>query len=144
MFRPTIFGENLFEDWMNFSFPSDEKKSYVSNAQNVMRTDIRESEKGFELDIELPGYAKEEVKVQLKEGYLIVQAVKNVDNETKDEEGTYVRKERYCGSVSRSFYVGEDVVEEDIQAKFDNGILKLTVPKKDKKKEPETKYISID
>ncbi|MCD8020670.1 MAG: Hsp20/alpha crystallin family protein [Clostridiales bacterium] len=142
MLMPSVFGDSLFDDWMDFSFPTVDKTFY-NNAQGMMRTDVKETEQGYEVDIELPGYHKEDVKAQLKDGYLTVQAVKNVNNDTKDENGTYVRRERYSGSMSRRFYVGENVTEEDIHAKFEDGILKLAFPKKDKKQVEQTNYIAI-
>ena len=133
---PSIFGENLFDDWMDFSFPSFDRAFYESNTRNMMKTDVKETDQGYELDIELPGYKKEDVRAQLKDGYLTVQAAKN-------EEGAYIRRERYAGTMSRSFYVGDNVTEEDIHAKFEDGILKLSVPKKEAKKVEENKYITI-
>ncbi|CVI65920.1 Hsp20/alpha crystallin family protein [Eubacterium sp. An3] len=143
MLMPSIFGENLFDDWMDFSFPSFDRDFYGNSSRSVMKTDVKETDKGYELDIELPGYQKEDVKAQLKDGYLTVQAVKNVNNDTKNEEGAYIRRERYAGTMSRSFYVGDNVTEADIQAKFENGVLKLAVPKKEAKKVEENKYIAI-
>ena len=143
MLMPSIFGENLFDDWMDFSFPPFDRDFYGNSSRSVMKTDVKETDKGYELDIELPGYQKEDVKAQLKDGYLTVQAVKNVNNDTKNEEGTYIRRERYAGTMSRSFYVGDNVTEADIQAKFENGVLKLAVPKKEAKKVEENKYIAI-
>ena len=143
MLMPSIFGENLFDDWMDFSFPSFDRDFYGNSSRSVMKTDVKETDKGYELDIELPGYQKEDVKAQLKDGYLTVQAVKNVNNDTKNEEGAYIRRERYVGTMSRSFYVGDNVTEADIQAKFENGVLKLAVPKKEAKKVEENKYIAI-
>ena len=143
MLMPSIFGENLFDDWMDFSFPSFDRDFYGNSFRSVMKTDVKETDKGYELDIELPGYQKEDVKAQLKDGYLTVQAVKNVNNDTKNEEGAYIRRERYAGTMSRSFYVGDNVTEADIQAKFENGVLKLAVPKKEAKKVEENKYITI-
>ena len=143
MLMPSIFGENLFDDWMDFSFPSFDRDFYGNSSRSVMKTDVKETDKGYELDIELPGYHKEDVKAQLKDGYLTVQAVKNVNNDTKNEEGAYIRRERYAGTMSRSFYVGDNVTEADIQAKFENGVLKLAVPKKEAKKVEENKYIAI-
>ncbi len=143
MLMPSIFGENLFDDWMDFSFPSFDRDFYGNSSRSVMKTDVKETDKGYELDIELPGYQKEDVKAQLKDGYLTVQAVKNVNNDTKNEEGAYIRRERYAGTMSRSFYVGDNVTEADIQAKFENGVLKLAVPKKEAKKVEENKYITI-
>ena len=107
MLMPSIFGENLFDDWMDFSFPSFDRDFYGNSSRSVMKTDVKETDKGYELDIELPGYQKEDVKAQLKDGYLTVQAVKNVNNDTKNEEGAYIRRERYAGTMSRSFYVGD-------------------------------------
>ena len=144
MLMPSIFGENLFDDWMDFSFPAFDKTTFGTNARNMMRTDVKESDHDYELDIELPGYQKEDVKAQLKDGYLTIQAAKNVNNDQKDEKGNYIRRERYSGSMSRSFYVGEGVKETDIQARFENGVLKLNVPKTEPKKVEESKYITIE
>lgn len=146
MLMPSIFGENLFDDWMDFPFDSFfEKKNplYGKHARNMMKTDVRETDDSYEVDIDLPGFKKDEIQAQLKDGYLTVQAVKNVNNDTKNEEGAYIRRERYAGTMSRSFYVGDNVTEADIQAKFENGVLKLAVPKKEAKKVEENKYIAI-
>ncbi|HIW59566.1 MAG TPA: Hsp20/alpha crystallin family protein [Candidatus Anaerobutyricum avicola] len=143
MLMPSIFGENLFDDWMDFSFPSFDRAFYESNTRNMMKTDVKETDQGYELDIELPGYKKEDVRAQLKDGYLTVQAAKNMNNDEKNEQGAYIRRERYAGTMSRSFYVGDNVTEEDIHAKFEDGILKLSVPKKEAKKVEENKYITI-
>ena len=125
-----------------FAFPAD--WSYAKNTANVMKTDIKENENGYELDIDLPGYKKENVKAELKDGYLTISASNDSSTEEKDEKGKYIRKERYTGSVSRSFYVGKYVTEEDIHAKFENGILKLSVPKVDAPKVEQNKYIAIE
>ena len=110
-----------------------------------MKTAIKETEGGYELDMDLPGYTKEDVKAELKKGYLVIHASKEKKDDEKGEDGKYIRRERYYGSCSRSFYVGKDVTEEDIKAKFDNGILKITVPKKEEKPQIEDKkFISID
>ena len=143
MLMPSIFGENLFDDWMDFSFPSFDRAFYESNTRNMMKTDVKETDQGYELDIELPGYKKEDVRAQLKDGYLTVQAAKNMNNDEKNKQGAYIRRERYAGTMSRSFYVGDNVTEEDIHAKFEDGILKLSVPKKEAKKVEENKYITI-
>ena len=144
MLMPSIFGENLFDDFMDgFAFPTD-NWNYAKNTANVMKTDIKENDKGYELDVDLPGYKKEDVKAELKDGYLTISASNDNTKEEKDEDGKYIRKERYTGSVSRSFYVGKYVTEEDIHAKFENGILKLSVPKVDAPKVEENKYISIE
>ena len=144
MLMPSIFGENLFDDFMDgFAFPTA-NWNYAKNTANVMKTDIKENDKGYELDVDLPGYKKEDVKAELKDGYLTLSASNDNTKEEKDEDGKYIRKERYTGSVSRSFYVGKYVTEEDIHAKFENGILKLSVPKVDAPKVEENKYISIE
>ena len=143
MLMPSIFGENLFDDFMDgFAFPTA-NWNYAKNTANVMKTDIKENDKGYELDVDLPGYKKEDVKAELKDGYLTISASNDNTKEEKDEDGKYIRKERYTGSVSRSFYVGKYVTEEDIHAKFENGILKYTVPKVDPPNVEENKYISI-
>lgn len=144
MLMPGIFGERLFDDWMDFSFPSFDKmmNSNVSS-RGVMKTDVKENEQGYELDIELPGYHKEDVKAELKDGYLTIQAEKTVNKDEKNENGAYIRRERYSGTMSRRFFVGENVTEEDIRAKFEDGILKLAVPKKEAKKEEQPRLIQI-
>ena len=149
MLMPSIFGENLFDDdWMNFPF-NDEfwgKKNplYGKHAQNMMKTDIRETDGSYELDVDLPGFKKDEIKVQLKDGYLTLAAAKGLDKDETDKKGKYIRRERYAGAMSRSFYVGEDVTEEDIHAKFENGILKLDVPKKEAKAVETKKHVAIE
>lgn len=110
----------------------------------MMKTDIRETDGSYELDIDLPGFKKDEIKVQLKDGYLTLSAAKGLDKDAKDKEGNYIRRERYAGSMSRSFYVGDGVKEEDIHAKYENGILKLSVPKKAPEKIEKDGYIAIE
>lgn len=150
MLMPSIFGENLFDnDWMDFPFGNDPfwgKKNplYGKHADNMMKTDIREKEDGYELDVDLPGFKKDEIKVQLKEGYLTLSATKGLNKDEQDEKGNFIRRERYSGSMSRSFYVGDAVKEEDIHAKYEDGILKLSVPKKDPKAVESTGYIAIE
>ena len=143
MLMPSIFGENLFDDWMDFSFPSFDRAFYESNTRNMMKTDVKETDQGYELDIELPGYKKEDVRAQLKDGYLTVQAAKNMNNDEKNEQGAYIRRERYAGTMSRSFYVGDAVRPEDIGAKYEDGILRLSVPKAVKRELPESTSITI-
>ena len=144
MLMPSIFGENLFDDWMDFSFPDIDKALYGKHAKNEMKTDVRETEDGYELDIDLPGFKKDEVTAQLDNGYLTIQASKALDKEQKDKKGKYIRKERYAGSMSRSFYVGDAITEEDVHAKYEDGILKLSVPKKEAKAVEQTKHIAIE
>ncbi len=146
MLMPSIFGENLFDDFFNdFAHPAKSLMRYQTPASNVMRTDIKETASGYELDIDLPGYKKSDVQAELKEGYLTISASTSKDDGEKDKDGQYIRRERYYGSCSRSFYVGEAVTQEDIRAKFEDGILKITVPKKEAKPEvEESKYIAIE
>ena len=150
MLMPSIFGENLFDDdWMNFPF-NDEfwgKKNplYGKHAQNMMKTDIRETDGSYELDVDLPGFKKEDVKIQLKDGYLNIQATREEKKDEKDEKGKYVRRELYTGTCNRSFFVGPNIKHEDIHAKYENGILHVTFPKEETKKEvEEKKFIAID
>lgn len=145
MMMPSIFGENLLSDWMDFSFPNIDKKLYGKNSANLMKTDVREKDHDYEVSIDLPGFAKDEVKAELKDGYLIISAAKNINNDQKDKDGKYLRRERYTGNMSRSFYVGKNVTEEDIYAKFENGILLLDIPKKDEENKTEEKrYVTIE
>ena len=141
MLVPSIFGEDLFD-----TFFDDFKRPARSNTNiNVMRTDIKETDAGFELDIDLPGYKKEDVQAELKDGYLTISAKTNTTREEKDENGKYIRKERYSGSCSRSFYVGEQLEQEDIKARFEDGILKVMVPKKEAKPAvEENRYMTIE
>mgnify|MGYP001772850931 FL=1 len=144
MLMPSIFGENLFDDWMDFSFPDIDKKLYGKHAKNVMKTDIKEKDEGYELVVDLPGFKKDEIEVQLENGYLTISAAKELDKDESDKNGKYLRQERYAGSMSRSFYVGEGITEEDIHGKFENGILKLDIPKEEVRKVEQKKRIAIE
>ena len=130
--------DNMFDDFFKDPFFTR------NNSVKVMKTDIQEKDDKYILDMDLPGYDKEDIKAQLKDGYLTISAQKNTSNDEKDEEGNYIRRERYCGKCSRSFYVGDSIKEEDIKASFNNGILELTFPKEVPQKEEEMKYITID
>ena len=130
--------DNMFDDFFKDPFFTR------NNSVKVMKTDIQEKDNNYVLDMDLPGYDKEDIKAQLKNGYLTITAQKNTSNDEKDEEGNYIRRERYCGKCSRSFYVGDSIKEEDIKASFNNGILELTFPKEAPQKEEEIKYITID
>ena len=130
--------DNMFDDMFRDPFFTS------SNTTKLMKTDIQEKDDKYILDMDLPGYDKEDIKAQLKNGYLTITAQKNTSNDEKDEEGNYIRRERYCGKCSRSFYVGDSIKEEDIKASFNNGILELTFPKEVPQKEEEMKYITID
>ena len=145
MLMPSIFGENLFnDDWMDFGFPEVDKALYGKHASNVMKTDVKETDTGYEVDIDLPGFKKDEINAQLDNGYLTISASKGLDKEEKDNKGKYIRKERYAGAMSRSFYVGENITQEDIKAKYEDGILRLSVPKKEAKPVENKKYIAIE
>lgn len=144
MMMPSIFGENLFDDFFD-SVSRPIKAFRQAPIPQVMRTDVKESSKGFTLDIDLPGYKKEDISAELKDGYLTVSAKTSEEHEDKDEDGTYIRKERTFGSCSRSFFVGEEIEETEIKAKFEDGILKVFVPKKEPQPQVEQrKYISIE
>ena len=143
MLIPSIFGENLFDDWMRLPAARETGKSY--GTAELMKTDIRDVDGNYELSMELPGFLKENVKIQLKDGYLTVQASRTEKKDEKDDNGKYIHKERYTGQCSRSFYVGKELEHEDIHAKYENGVLVVTFPKEAKKKEPEEKkFISIE
>lgn len=146
MLVPSIFGEDLFDSFFgDFTRPARSVARYNTPVTNVMRTDIKETDTGYELDIDLPGYKKEDVQAELKDGYLTISAKTNTTKDEKDENGQYLRKERYSGSCSRSFYVGEQMQQQDIKARFEDGILKVSVPKKEEKPAvEENKYITIE
>ena len=148
MLMPSIFGENLFDDWMDFPFERDffggKNPLYGKHAKNMMKTDVKETDSEYEVDIDLPGFKKDEINAKLENGYLTISASKGLDKDEKDKEGKYIRRERYAGAMSRSFYVGEQVHQEDIRAKFEDGILRLSVPKKDAKEVEKKNYIAIE
>lgn len=148
MMLPTIFGENLFDDFMDDAFERNffggRNPLYGKHSKNLMKTDVKETETGYELDIDLPGFKKDEISAHLEDGYLTVSAAKGVDKDEKDNEGRYIRRERYSGSMTRSFYVGNAVTEEDIKAKYEDGILSLSIPKKDPKAVEAKRYIAIE
>ena len=146
MLMPSIFGENLFDDFFDdFARPMN-VIHYANPTPSAMKTDVKETDAGYELDIDLPGYKKEDVKAELKDGYMTISAEKKSEDGEKDEKsGKYLRRERYYGSCSRSFYVGEDIQQEDVKAEFKHGILKLFVPKKEAKPAvEEKKHIAIE
>lgn len=139
---PRMFGEDLFDDFFNNDF-----MRYPANrhhqAPAMMKTDVRELDGAYELDVDLPGYKKEDIKVDLKDGTLTISAEHNTENSEKDENGKLIRQERYVGSCKRSFYVG-DIQPKDIAAKYEDGILKLTVPKYEKQVQPSGATIAIE
>ena len=141
MLMPSIFGENLLDDF--FEVPDFPRFSGFGNTTNdIMHTDVKELDGGYEIEMNLPGFKKEDVQAELKDGYLTIHATTQSSDDKKDEStGKYIRRERYSGSCSRSFYVGEDVTQEDIKAKFENGVLIVSVPKKEAKPAVENKHI---
>lgn len=148
---PSIFRDSIFDDWMDdFPFFDDrdmkkmEKKLYGHRGRKLMKTDIREKKDAYVLEMDLPGFKKEEILVSLDNGYLTVSAAKGIDQDDK-KNARYIRRERYAGACRRSFYVGDGITQEDIKGEFKHGMLKLTIPKKEVQKEvPENKYITIE
>ena len=142
---PSVYGRDFFDDLMDgFGFPDVNKKLYGRHAKNMMKTDIRETDEGYEVIMDLPGFKKDEIEVQLENGYLTVSATKGLDKDEADKKGKYICRERYAGEMSRSFYVGEDILDTDIHARFENGILKLDVPKKEAKAVEAKKHVAIE
>ena len=151
MLTPSIFGENLFDDWFDdFPFFDDrdlrkvDKKLYGRRAGNLMKTDIQEMKDGYKMEVDLPGFKKDEITVELDDGYLTISAAKGLDQDEKEKEsGRYIRRERYAGACSRSFYVG-DIQPEQISAKYEDGILKISLPKQEKRELPKQSTIAIE
>ena len=154
MLLPSIFGNDLFDTFDNFLYPvfevpttsNVEKKLYGGHAGRIMKTDVREHETGYEIAVDLPGFKKDEIKLELKDGYLTVSAAKGLEENEKDKKtGKYIRRERYSGSMSRSYFVGEDMKQEDIKAKFEDGVLNISLPKKElQQKVEENHFITIE
>mgnify|MGYP000111464928 CR=1 FL=1 len=146
---PSIFGENLFDDFFDDDFSmfpalTGRNPLYGKHAKNLMKTDVRETENTYELDIDLPGFKKDEISIDLKDGYLSISAAKGLDRDQEDKKGKYIRQERYAGACSRSFFVGEGVEPKDVSAKFEDGILKISLPKQVKKELPQSPRIAIE
>ena len=146
MLMPSIFGEDLFDDFMGYPTGRQAAVNAYPQVKDMLKTDIRDVDGNYELEIDLPGFKKDEVTAELNDGYLTVSAAKGLDQDEQEKEtGKYIRRERYAGACQRSYYVGEDITEEDIKAEFKHGILKLFVPKKEVKPAvEEKKYISIE
>ena len=157
MLMPSIFGEDLFDDFMDFPFDDRFEKRlnkelfgrknpvFGKNVSRLMKTDVREKKDSYELDVDLPGFSKDEIKVSLEDGYLTISAAKSHDGKDDEKEGKYIRRERFSGACSRTFYVGDAVEQADVKASFKHGILKLSIPKKEEKPAvEENKYISIE
>ena len=145
---PSIFRDNLFDDMFGFDFDREFDRMmrplYGKHSQNMMKTDVRETDNSYELDIDLPGFKKDEITVQLDNGYLSISASKGLDKDEEKKDGKYIRRERYAGAMNRTFYVGDNLTQQDIQAKFEDGILKISVPKKDVQQIEQNKYIAIE
>ena len=148
MLMPRFFDDDFFDDWMRWpvsrSLADTEKQLYGKHAPHVMKTDIHEHEDHYDVDIDLPGFKKDEIELSLEKGYLTISASKGVDKDDTDKKGRVIRQERYAGAMQRSFYVGSAVTEEEIKARFEDGVLKLNVPKKTAPKLPEKKTICIE
>ena len=144
---PSIFGENLFDDFFSDPFemmvPQGRSPLYGKHAKGLMKTDVRETDGSYELDVDLPGFKKDEIHVDLKDGYLTISAAKGLDKDESAKDGKYLRQERYAGACSRSFYVGETARPEDIAAKYEDGILRVSVPKEVKKPLPTVTSVTI-
>ena len=148
-YLPTVFGENLMDVFDDFDrnlfrgFGNVDHALYGKHAQNVMKTDVKETDKGYEVDVDLPGFKKDEISLDLRDGYLTISAEKELDQDKESKKGRILRQERYTGSCSRSFYVG-DVKPEEIKAKYESGVLTVLVPKEDVKKSPVGTAIAIE
>lgn len=150
MLYPTLFGDRLFDDLMDFTFPSIrevgntvDRKLYGKHAPHMMRTDVHEKEDGYEVYIDLPGFKKDEITLNLENGYLTVSAAKGLDKDEQDKNGRVIRRERYAGSMQRSYFIGKEIPEDEIKARFEDGVLKLFVPKAEDKL-PAKKTIAIE
>ena len=145
MLMPSIFADNLFDDWFDFPrFPDVDRKLYGKHAGHEMKTDVQEHDDHYEVDIDLPGFKKEEITLNLENGYLTVSAAKSLDQDGQDKKGRVIRRERYEGAMQRSFYVGDTLTEKDITAKLEHGVLRLNVPKVEARMIPEKKTILIE
>ena len=143
---PSIYGENMFDEFFdNNGFFGSHSPLFGKNSKNLMKTDIRETDdaKAYRLAVDLPGFKKDEISLDLKDGYLTISAEKGLDKDEDDKKGRVLRQERYAGSCSRSFYVG-DAKPEDVKAKYESGVLTVLVPKEDIKKYPVSTVITIE
>lgn len=147
MLVPSIFNTSLGNDFFNDSMDSIRDMFRApfehGNKVSLMSTDIQDLGESYQMEVELPGYKKEDLKADLKDGYLTISAQKKEQQDQKDNEGRFVRRERYLGSCQRSFYVGEHITQEDVKANFEDGVLKLVIPKKEAPAVEEKKYIAI-
>ena len=149
-YLPSIFGENLMDVFDDFDrnffrgFARHEHMLYGKNAQHMMKTDVKETDEGYEVDVDLPGFNKDEIKLELQNGYMTISTEKALEQKKENKKGKILRQERYSGTMQRTFYVGESVTEEDIKAKYENGVLSLMIPKKEQQKVNEKKQILIE
>ena len=147
---PAIYGENMLDDFFGTDFGTDffggRNPLFGKNARNLMKTDIRETDdaKAYRLAVDLPGFQKDEIQLDVQDGYLTIQAEKGLDKDEKDDQGRYIRQERYAGAMSRSFYVGEGVTVDDMKAKFEDGILQISVPKTTVEALPKKNILAIE
>ena len=142
---PSSYGENMFDDFFDNSFFGGHSPLFGKHERNLMKTDIRETDdaKAYRFAVELPGFQKDEIHADVKDGYLTVSAQKGLDKDEEDKKGRVLRQERYAGACSRSFYVGWDVEPDEISAKFESGILQISVPKETRKPEVKSTSVSI-
>ncbi len=146
-YLPSLFGENLMDVFDDFDrdffrgMARPEHVLYGKNAAHMMKTDVKELDENYEISVDLPGFSKDDIKVDLNNGYLTISTEKSL---SKEDKGKMLRQERYVGTMQRSFYVGDSITEEDIKAKYENGVLTLTIPKKEARKVPEKKQILIE
>ena len=145
MLMPSILSNDFMDDFFGVPRITGFSQNLNRDVSRMMSTDVKETENGYAVDMNLPGFSKEDIKAELKDGYLTIKAETNQNNDEKDEDGKYIRRERYTGSCSRSFYVGDAVTQEDIHATFKDGVLTLDIPKKEAiPQKEETKYIAIE
>ena len=149
-YLPTVFGENLMDVFDDFDrnffrdFRNIDHTLYGKHARNMMKTDVKETDEGYEVDIDLPGFKKDEIQLELNNGYLTISAEKSLEKDGENKKGKMLRQERYAGVMQRSFYVGEHITEEDVKASYESGVLHLMIPKKEAPKVPEKKTIQIE
>ena len=149
-YLPTVFGENLMDVFDDFDrsffrgIGNVDRALYGKHAEHVMKTDVRETEDGYEVDVDLPGFKKDEIKLELNQGYLVISAEKSMEKTDGNKKGKMLRQERYAGVMQRSFYVGDGVTETDVKASYESGVLHIRIPKKEAQKLPEEKSILIE
>ena len=149
-YLPTVFGENLMDIFDDFDrnffrgFGNVDRALYGKHAQHMMKTDVKETDEGYEVDVDLPGFKKDDIHLELNNGYLTISTEKSLEKTNENKKGKMLRQERYSGVMQRSFFVGEHMTEEDIKASYESGVLHIIVPKKDAPRVPERKTILIE